>query len=209
MTEAKDDVSAIKRMLDEQVPDRYYIHSDAAMSGSIAPFLNPRPHFDFADGANSISISGHKFIGCPIPCGLVFAQKENTNKVAREIEYIGNLDTTISGSRNGLTPLALWCAMKALGTKGMQERVDYSLELSAFLVSELNEIGVSAWRNQNAITVVMPKLSTTITNKWQLAVANDITHVITMPNLTKNQLSLFLDDVQCSVEQTKQCAKIN
>ena len=63
MTEAKDDIGKIQEILKDLKIKDYYIHSDAAMSGAIAPFLNPKPNFDFADGADSIVISGHKFIG--------------------------------------------------------------------------------------------------------------------------------------------------
>ena len=40
-------------------------------------FLEPRPAWDFEDGADSIAISGHKFIGAPIPCGTVLARRKS------------------------------------------------------------------------------------------------------------------------------------
>src|SRR5690606_16787384 len=108
MTEAKDDIAKIRGMLEKLAIHQYYIHSDAALYGPVAPFVNPKPAFDFADGADSIAISGHKFIGSPIPCGIVLARKRHVDRIARSIAYIGCLDTTITGSRNGLTPVFLW-----------------------------------------------------------------------------------------------------
>lgn len=47
MTEARDDISIIKRILNQLAIHDCYIHSDAALCGGFAPFLDPRPAFDF------------------------------------------------------------------------------------------------------------------------------------------------------------------
>ncbi len=195
MTEAKDDIAKIQTMMKDLALGQYYIHSDAAMSGAIAPFLDPRPPFDFADGADSISISGHKFIGSPIPCGIVLARKRHVNKIARSIAYIGNLDTTVTGSRNGHTPLILWYAMKHMGKEGLKARVQNSLAMAAYAEERLRSIGIAAWRNPNAITVVMPETSVTIREKWQLATANGIAHLILTPNLSESLIDAFVRDM--------------
>ena len=201
MTEAKDDVGKIKALLDEMAISNYYIHADAAMCGALAPFLNPKPSFDFADGAHSVAISGHKFIGSPIPCGLVLALKENVNRIARSVAYIGNLDTTITGSRNGLTPLILWCAMREQGKEGMARRVSESLKLAAYAENELKAAGIAAWRNPNAITVVFPEAPPAIKDKWQLATADGISHIILMPYLTKWHVDQFVKEMKTSLLQ--------
>lgn len=197
MTEAKDDIGKIQEILKELAISQHYIHSDAAMAGAVAPFLDPRPNFDFADGAQSISISGHKFIGSPIPCGIVLARKDHVNRIARSIAYIGNLDTTVTGSRNGLTPLIMWYAMRAYGEEGLRERVRHSLELAAYAEQELKNIGVKAWRNPNALTVVMPELAKWIQEKWQLATAHGISHIMLMPQqkLDTDLIDEFVKDM--------------
>ena len=67
MKEAKDNVSKVKKILKHLAIQDHYIHCDAALAGSYGTFIEPRVPFDLADGADSISISGHKFIGSPIP----------------------------------------------------------------------------------------------------------------------------------------------
>lgn len=74
MTEAKDDLKKIDAILNDLAISERYIHSDAALCGGIAPFIEPRAPFDFKDGADSISVSGHKFFGSPIPCGILIAK---------------------------------------------------------------------------------------------------------------------------------------
>jgi len=196
MTEAKDDVHKIKSILDDLVITKHYIHSDAALCGGTAPFLHPRPAFDVKDGADSISVSGHKMFGSPIPCGIVIAKKNNVTRISRSIAYIGSLDTTITGSRNGLTPIFLWYQIKKLGMDGLQKRVNHALEISEYTLASLKEAGIDAWRNPNAITIVFPETSNRLKKKWQLATAGGRTHLICMPGVSRDLIDRFLKDIK-------------
>jgi len=195
MTEAKDDVSKVKSILKKLAIHDHYIHCDAALSGSYGPFIEPRVPFDFKDGADSISISGHKFIGSPFPSGVIITKRSLRDRIARGISYIGSLDTTITGSRNGHSPLYLWYAIKKIGIKGLAERYQHSLETAEYCKNELLKQGIKAWTNPGSITVVFPKVSDTIKGKWQLATDDDITHIICMPNVTKSQIDEFIKDI--------------
>ncbi len=193
MTEARDDVKRIRGILKHLAIPHHYIHADGALSGSYSAFLEPRPAFDFADGADSIAISGHKFIGSPIPCGVVVAKKSNRDRIARSVSYIGSMDTTITGSRNGHSPLFLWYALKSLGVNGLKERAGHSLAMAAYAVDRLREHGIPAWRNPDAITVVFPDPPANIRRKWQLASENGCSHIICMPNVSKEQVDQFVE----------------
>jgi len=201
MTEAKDDIGKIREILDELAIPQNYIHSDAALAGAFAPFLDPKPNFDFADGADSISISGHKFIGSPMPCGIVLARKDYVNRIARSIAYIGNLDTTITGSRNGLTPLILWYAMRRFGEQGFRERALRCISLAEYAEQQLQQVGVDAWRNPNSLTVVMPQVAKWVQDKWQLATAQGISHIMLMPQkeLDEKMIDEFVSDMASSM----------
>lgn len=201
MKEAKDDIGRIKGILHNLAIQDHYIHCDAALAGSFGPFMQPRLSFDFMDGADSISISGHKFIGSPIPTGVLMAKRSNRDRIAKGISYIGSFDTTITGSRNGHSPLFLWYALKQLGVEGLQQRYEHSLAIAEYCEAELQKIGINAWRNPNAITVVLPKTPKSIKDKWQLATEGDISHVICMPNVTKAQIDEFVSDLKNCTEQ--------
>lgn len=194
MKEAKDDIRRIQHILDKLVMHDRYIHSDGALCGPFAQFLDPKPAYDFADGADSIAISGHKFIGAPIPCGIVIAKKRNVERIGRTIGYIGSMDTTISGSRNAITPLMLWYAIKSLGLQGLRDRWESCERLASYAVDKMKANGIAAWRNPHALTVVFPKVSDAVKDKWQLA-TQDVSHLIVMPSVTKEHIDALIADM--------------
>ena len=102
---AVDDIIRIRETLQDLRVTRNYIHADAALSGMLLPFVDDPQPFGFDAGIDSIAVSGHKLIGAPLPCGVVLTRRGNVERVGRTIELVGIQDTTISGSRNGLTPL--------------------------------------------------------------------------------------------------------
>lgn len=209
MTEARDDVGKMKSIFKNLAIQHHYIHADGALSGSYAAFIEPRPAFDFADGADSIAISGHKFFGSPIPCGMVIAKKSHRDRIARSIDYIGSLDTTISGSRNGHTPLFLWYTITRLGIEGLKQRTQNCLDVAAYAEAAIRKIEPLVWRNSSTITVNIPKPEQAIIKKWQLASGNDWAHIICMPGMHKEQIDAFVKDLKRSKIKEHAAAKVS
>ena len=201
MKEGRDDIARIRAMLEDLAIERRYIHSDAALCGGYAAFLEPRPCWDFADGADSLAISGHKFFASPIPCGIVLARREHVSRIGQSVAYIGSRDTTISGSRNGYTPLVLWYAVRSLGVEGMKARLAKSLALADWAQRLFREAGIAAKRNANALTVVFPQPPAHVCEKWQLASANGISHVLCLPHMTRDQFEALLSDILAAREE--------
>jgi histidine decarboxylase len=67
---ATDNLDKILEVLSARKIEEFYIHCDGALGGMLAPYLSP-DSIDFQRPINSLAISGHKFIGCPFPCGIV------------------------------------------------------------------------------------------------------------------------------------------
>ena len=195
MTEARDQVGLLKKILKDNAVQQHYIHADGALSGSYSAFIDPRPSFDFQDGTDSIAISGHKFFGAPFPFGLVLVKKNNRDRISKSVSYIGSNDTTITGSRNGLGPLFLWYRINSLGWEGLKKRVDHSLDTATYALEQLTEAGIRAWKNPHAFTVVFPTPSEAIRIKWQLASEEGRSHIICMPNVSKKQIDEFVEDM--------------
>ena len=195
MREGVDDVERIRWILNDLAIPESYIHCDAALGGMTLPFIEGAPAFDFAAGINSLSVSGHKLIGSPVPCGVVMAERHNVDRIARSIEYVGTLDTTITGSRNAFTPLVLWYAIRARGRQGFRETVSSCLETAGYAEAQINTLGLDAWRNPHALTVVFRRPSDAVIEKWQLAVQGDQAHLMAMPHVTPGMIDQLVADL--------------
>ena len=195
MREGIDNIPAIQAMLKNLAIPQSYVHADAALCGMTLPFIDGAPPFNFSAGIHSMSISGHKLIGSPVPCGVVLALKAHVDRIARSIEYVGTLDTTITGSRNAITPLMLWYAIRQHGREGFRAIVNECLACAEYTVEQLNAIGVAAWRNPHAITVVLPKPSPPVLDKWQLAVQEDFAHIVVMPHVDRQRIDSLVADI--------------
>lgn len=198
MKGACDDVGGIFKIFDGLAIKRRYVHVDAALSGMILPFVDDPQPWNFAAGADSVSISGHKMIGAPMPCGVALAKKANVDRIARSVEYVASLDTTLSGSRNGLAPLILWYAFKTVGAEGFRRRIDSCFEVADYAMERLAAVGRNPWRNKNSITVVFDRPPHAIVRRWQLAVEGGIAHLIAMPHVTRERIDRFIADLERS-----------
>ena len=204
MKGAVDDVGKVRGILDDLAITNAYIHADAALSGMILPFVDEPQPYGFDAGFDSVSISGHKLIGCPLPCGVVLTKRDYVARIARSIEYVGVLDTTLPGSRNALTPLMLWYAFERLGMDGFRELVAEMLAVAEYAVERFGEFGVPAWRHKNSVTVVFPRPPAEVMRKWQIAPLGGIAHIITMPHVTREMVNEFVDD--CVKQQHRRTA---
>ena len=194
MKGAVDDVSRVRKILDDLVITNFYIHADAALSGMVLPFVDEPQPYGFDAGFDSVAVSGHKMIGSPMPCGVALTKREYVGRIARSIEYVGVLDTTLTGSRNAITPLMLWYAFEQHGLDGFREIVGECISVAEYAVSRFNDSGIPAWRNRNSVTVVFPRPSEEVIRRWQLAPYEDIAHLIAMPHVTREIIDRVVDD---------------
>lgn len=196
MKGAVDKVRTIVKILQFAKIDTYYIHCDAALMGGILPYITERSIMDFRLPIDSVSISGHKFLGSPIPCGVVLARREAVKETNHRIEYIDSLDNTISGSRNGLSVLIMWKTIELMGKEGLRLWAIHCICLRDYAMDELKKIKWPAWHNDLSNTIVIKKPENSLVRKWHLATQGDIAHIIIMPNITKKQIDLLVLDLK-------------
>jgi histidine decarboxylase len=204
VTEAIDDVRTVHTALDAAgVPDgSRWVHADAALAGIPLGLLDPadRPGFDFADGATSVVVSGHKFLGVPVPCAaLVVRDSARPGSHGRLVSYTGSLDATVSGSRSGHVPLLLWWALHRWGLEGLRRRAEAARALAAATTVGLAEVGWAAWRHPLAFTVVLDRPPAPVLARWPLPVDGDRAHLVCMPGKTAPMLDAFISDLSHAV----------
>ncbi len=201
MKGAVDNLTTIRGIIQDMAISRYYIHADCALSGMILPFVPDAQPFDFRAGIDSMSVSGHKLIGSPIPCGIVLAKRTHVNRIARSVEYVGAVDTTIMGSRNGISPLFLWYAWQRMGRNGLTQLVNRCLQLTAYAVEKMQAAGIPAWAGKNSITVVFPRPGEHVLRHWQIAPYKDIGHIITLPHVHEEVIDRLIADMLAEKQQ--------
>lgn len=142
-----------------------------------------------------MSVSGHKFVGCPMPCGVQITRLEHVNVLSRNVEYLASRDSTIMGSRNGHAPIFLWYTLNRKGYRGFQKEVQKCLRNAHYLKDRLRDSGIGAMLNELSSTVVFERPhDEEFTRRWQLACQGNIAHVVVMPNITIEKLDKFLEE---------------
>nr|KJB16469.1 hypothetical protein B456_002G231300 [Gossypium raimondii] len=195
---AVDDLDVVIQTLEECgfSHDRFYIHCDGALFGLMMPFVKRAPKVSFKKPIGSVSVSGHKFVGCPMPCGVQITRMEHINVLSSNVEYLASRDATIMGSRNGHAPLFLWYTLNRKGYKGFQKDVQKCLRNAHYLKDRLHEAGISAMLNELSSTVVFERpRDEEFVRRWQLACEGNIAHVVVMPNVTIEKLDFFLNEL--------------
>ncbi|XP_021763784.1 serine decarboxylase-like [Chenopodium quinoa] len=195
---AIDDLDLVIHTLEEcgYAHNRFYIHCDGALFGLMLPFLNKAPQVTFKKPIDSVSVSGHKFVGCPMPCGVQIVRRKHISALSRNIEYLVSMDATITGSRNGHAPIFLWYTLSRKGYHGFQKEVRMCLDNALYLKDRLSEVGVSVMLNELSNTVVFERpQDEEFVQRWQLACQGNIAHAVVMPNVTREKLNIFLDEL--------------
>ena len=196
---AYDNVDEVIKVLKKlNIPrENYYVHVDGALNGIFLPFLSgslePK-RISFKKDIDSISVSGHKMLGCPMPCGVVITRKEHMEGWAKDVEYLNSTDTTITGSRNGQAALAMWVALQRKGKDGLREDVIKCIDNAKYLQELMVQSGVKCTLNKYSTTVVFERPCWEVVKKWQLACTGDIAHVVVMPSVSKGKLRKFHKD---------------
>lgn len=202
VTGAVDSLDSILAALERQGIEEFYIHCDEALAGLMLPFIPGAPEINFSRPIDSIAISGHKFLGTPIPCGVVLERKEHLQYAYDDIEYIGSKDTTILGARCGLAPLLMWYAIKKKGKEGLRREVGECMANAQYLYEQLSAIGCPCWVNPYSNIVCLQRPGMELVKKWQLAVQGEIAHIVVMQNVDRKKIDSFVEDLRFSLGQS-------
>lgn len=195
---AVDDLDRVLDLLKETgyTEDRFYIHCDGALFGMMMPFIKQAPMVTFRKPIGSVSVSGHKFVGAPVPCGVVITRMQYVMALSSDVEYLNSRDATIMGSRNGHAPIYLWYTLTCKGYAGIQRDVEKCMRNAQLLKVMLQQCNIKTMLNELSNTVVFERpQEEAFVRKWQLACEGDIAHVVVMPNITIDKLEEFVQDL--------------
>jgi histidine decarboxylase len=198
MTGAIDDVPALRAAAEAAGP--VHVHVDAALGGWLAAFAPVA--WDFADGADTITMSAHKLPGLPVPAGVALARAGLVPDWL-PADYTGARDRTLSCSRSGLAAALLWAALHQLGYDGLRHLVRGAVAVAEHAEHALVAAGLDARRSPHGITVAFPLPGPVATfrpvlTRWHLPVERRVgallTHVITVPHVTRGAVDDLAGD---------------
>lgn len=172
--------------------NRLHVHVDAALYGPMLTWIDDAPLFDFRLPIHTLSFSGHKFLGAPIPCGVVLSHSDPIRPFDGSAEYVGSLDTTLSGSRDGLAALVLWLVIQRLGARGLSELAHESLSLAIAFAAQMEKAGIGVTRHEHGCILVFQRPDEALARRWQLATRGDFAHIVSVPGVTSEMLETFL-----------------
>lgn len=193
---AVDDVKGITSELDRRgIP--YYCHLDAALFGGIGRNQENAPCVEALSllGVDSIAVSMHKFMGTARVNGVLLALSRKNRRV---IDYIGQEDSTLLGSRDYLPFSTYQRAREVL----LRRPSDHYSKNVDYFEAELNKVGVPYERFENSNIFVIAKPRDEICRKYQLAdFVNadgvECAHIIIFP-FHKKQI---IDELICDILQ--------
>lgn len=147
-------ITSAARTLKRELPGvSFFFWVDAALNGLIAPFLG-RTFAPFSNADVSAVVTDfHKFSLAPYPAGLVLYRKALGRHIASDIDYLPQRDTTVSGSRSGVSAVAVWAAMHALGADGLRNIVEKQQAHKVLVLSKLAGSSVRVVTHPDSLTV--------------------------------------------------------
>ncbi|SHL35615.1 histidine decarboxylase [Streptomyces yunnanensis] len=229
----------------------FWIHVDGALGAGYGPFMrmaykDPQfgwtpevnlPEFDFGltlpsknhgnvDMVCSLAFSGHKWPGAPWPCGIYMTKVKYQMMPPSQVQYIGSLDTTFAGSRNGFSPLIIWDHLARHSYKDQVKRIRTAQALAIRMEEKLIDLekskGLELWpaRTEGALTVRFRRPSDAVVAKWSLStqdvlfpgddaksgVYRHYAHVFLMPGVTDEKINEFVADLANDPEYAKPVA---
>jgi len=154
-----------------------FIWIDAALNGLIAPFVTN----DFKPFASSyvqtVVVDFHKFGLVPYPAGIILYRKNLRKLIEKTIDYLPEKDSTIAGSRTGISAIAIWAQLHLLGKSGYRYLTERQIKNKKYFIKSIQAKlpGVKIITDENSLSCGLifnpcknKKLPINIENKYGL-----------------------------------------
>lgn len=174
----------------------YYCHLDAALYGGIGKSQNSAPVITNLKslGVDSVSVSLHKFLGASRANGILISLTRDKRKV---IDYIGQEDSTILGSRD-FPPFSTLQRIKEFFERKGDNHYIENVKYFKALLKERN-IAYKTFDEEKCNIFVIDKPSDEICKKYQLTTYDEgnrkKAHVIIFPFHEKEIMKNLADDL--------------
>ena len=133
-----DKTGEIIAKLKTKFPDiAFFCWIDAAFSGIIKPFVE-KSFSPFSHKYISAFLTDfHKFPAFPYPSGIVLYKKNLIQNIEKKVAYIGANDSTLLGSRSGVSAILTWYCLRMIGKNGFKKMIKESLKQKQIKIEEI------------------------------------------------------------------------
>jgi aromatic-L-amino-acid/L-tryptophan decarboxylase len=145
-TTAMDSISDILPLAEEH---NLWLHVDAAMAGTAMILPEYRWMWDGIEGADSIVINSHKWLGVVFDCSLYYMRDSEhlVRVMSTNPSYLQtSKDNEVKNFRDWGIPLGrrfralkLWCLIKEQGVSGLQERIREDINNAQWLKEQIEK----------------------------------------------------------------------
>ena len=177
----------------------HYIHVDAALFGGIQNHQTGAPILTDCKnrGIDSVCVSLHKYVGFPDVKSVFVATEKPMGK---SVAYIGQNDTTVSGSRS-IPAYALY--NHVLEHLDEQDTTRYQTNILYF-EKLLVKANIPYYRAKNSNTFVIDAPNSAIAKKYQLSCFDDWengkwyqkAHILIFPSHRKEEMQELINDLK-------------
>lgn len=181
-----------------------WIHIDGALGAAYLPYLEMAcenglirekgPCFDFRlPWVNSVVMSTHKWFGAPFASGIYMSKEKYRMQPATLPEYIDSPDTTLGGSRNGISALLLWYAITAITPAKHAETAAECMKLAEYACEQLATVRAIhpefyIKKGPQSLMVQFTRPNNRIFNQFQLSGRGELAHIVVMPHVTRSAI---------------------
>ena len=193
---AVDDIQALADLL----PEKAFLHVDAAFGGFVLPFIEDAPKYDFSIPAvSSMTSDPHKMGMATIPSGALLVRNRdwirNIHKEAPYLDMIGQL-SALSGTRSSAAVAATYAAMRSLGRDGYVNLVKECMDITGYALEKARKLGLEPVMEplMNILCLYVPeprKIQKELSKKgWKVSVAQnpESLRLVIMPHVTRQSI---------------------
>ena len=200
----------------------FWFHIDGALGASCMPFVEmaqvkgllqnetPAPIFDFhLKFVSSIIFSGYKWVGTTWPCGVFMSRTGLMLLPGDKESVLRTPDVTVSGSRNGLSPILLW-TKSCISYDEQVKTVVSCLNLAQYAKEKLKEVEkevkMDLWisRADTSLAILFRKPNKAIVTKYTLGYVDMsvqgeqrcYAHIYIMPHILKKTIDGLIQDLK-------------
>ena len=186
----------------------FRIHIDGAFGGFVYPISKEDTDVNLSNkNISSITIDAHKMLQAPYGTGIFLCKKGLIeNVLTKEAEYVSGMDLTLSGSRAGVSAIAVWMILFSYGPYGWFEKISVLLMRTQWLCDQLDDLSIKYYRHprMNIVTIHAEFIPDELAIKYDLVPdTHNGNHkwlkIVIMDHVELDDLMAFIEELKLTI----------